>query len=168
VQNPDTPAVAGGWFAWFSWDWYATALLIIWGALSVGWLLWYFWKKAQTTPKKSAKIPYAPVSVRPPDPKTVWQRLEQACKQNQPQIAHDALLQWMEVGLQLRPALLANLREQAPPALQAEIDTLNAVLYGRSSGGWRGAGLWQALQGFKPSTGQAVSKTSALASLYPD
>ncbi|QQZ30608.1 protein BatD [Thiothrix subterranea] len=167
ATTPDTPEAAG-WFAWFSWDWYATALLIIWGALSVGWLLWHFWKKAQITPKQSAKTAYAPASVRPPDAKTVWQRLEQACKQNQPQAAHDALLQWMEVGLHLRPALLANLREQAPPALQAEIDALNAVLYGRSSGGWRGASLWQALQGFKLSNGQTAVKTSELASLYPD
>ncbi len=167
AKTPDTPEAAG-WFAWFSWDWYAAALLIIWGALSVGWLLWHFWKKAQTTPKKSAKTSYVPEPVRLPDPKTVRQRLEQACKQNQPQAAHDALLQWMEVGLHLRPALLANLREQAPPALQAEIDALNAVLYGRSSGGWRGTGLWQALQGFKLPTGQTAVKTSELAALYPD
>ncbi|UOG90732.1 MAG: BatD family protein [Candidatus Thiothrix sulfatifontis] len=168
ATTPDTPEVTAGWFAWFSWDWYAAALLIIWGTLSVGWLLWHFWKKAQTTPKKFAKTSYTPASVRPPDAKTVWQRLEQACKQNQPQAAHDALLQWMEVGLHLRPALLANLREQALPALQTEIDALNAVLYGRSSGGWRGASLWQALQGFKLSNGQTAVKTSELAALYPD
>ncbi len=168
VKNSDTPIVSAGWFAWFSWDWYATALLIIWGVLSVGWLLWYFWKKSQTALNKSAKIASIPPQVCKPDAKTAWQRLEQACQQNQAQAAHDALLQWMEVGLHLRPALLANFREQAPPVLQAEIDALNAVLYGRSSGGWRGAGLWQALQGFTLSTGQAAVKTSELAALYPD
>ncbi|OQX16585.1 MAG: hypothetical protein BWK73_03170 [Thiothrix lacustris] len=156
AKTSDTPAAAG-WLAWFSWNWYATALLIIWGALSVGGLLWYFTKNA-----------YAPAPIRPLTAKIVWQRLEQACKQNQPQAAHDALLQWMDVGLHLRPALLATLREQAPPALQAETDALSAVLYGRSSDGWSGADLWQALQGFKPSTGQTAAKTSELASLYPD
>lgn len=169
TNSADVPEVgADGWFAWFSWDWYATALLIIWGALSVGWLLWHFWNKAHSFPKKSTKTAYALVPVRPSDLKTVWQRLEQACKQNQAQTAHDALLQWTEVGLHLRPALLANLRERASPALQFEIDTLNAVLYGRSSVDWHGAGLWQALQGFKPSPGQAAAKPSELAALYPD
>jgi predicted dienelactone hydrolase len=71
------------------------------------------------------------------------------------------------VGLNIRPALLASLREQAPPRLQAEIDALNAVLYGRSSGGWQGAALLQALQDFKPA-GAAHAKDSGLTELYPD
>ena len=94
-------------------------------------------------------------------------RLEQACQQNQPQLAHDALVQWADVGLGIHPALLSTLREQGSPALRNEIDALNAILYGRSSGGWQGAGLWAAIRGFKPAS-SPISKGSDLAELYPD
>ena len=162
VSNP----VESGWFAWFSWDWYATALLLIWGGLSVGWLLWRWWQKSRTILRKAVQTAAAPVT-RTLDAKSVWQRLEKACQQNQPQATHDALVQWLDVGLNIRPALISTLREQATPVLRAEIDALNAVLYGRSSGGWKGAALWQALQGFKPPF-QPRPNDSELAALYPD
>lgn len=169
--EPDKAAVSetkeSGWFSWFSWDWYATALLLIWGGLSVGWLLWRWWQKSRTTFRKAVPTATASMAARKPDAKSAWRRLEQACQQNQPQATHDALLQWIEVGLNIRPALIATLRERAAPGLQAEIDALTATLYGRSSGGWKGAGLWAALQGFKSPT-PPRTKGSDLVELYPD
>lgn len=159
-------ATESGWFSWFSWDWYAAALLLIWAGLSAGWLLWRWWQKSQGA-LQTIVHPTAVASASRADAKTVWRRLEQACQQNQPQAAHDALVQWIEVGLNIRPALVATLRERATPVLQAEIDALNAVLYGRSSGGWKGAALWAAIQGFKPAS-QTPQKGSDLAELYPD
>ena len=101
------------------------------------------------------------------DAKAVWKRLELACQQNQSQAAHDALVQWLDVGLNIRPALITSLREQAHPSLRVEIDALNTVLYGRSSSGWKGAALLRAFQEFKP-TSVASPKGSGLAALYPD
>jgi hypothetical protein len=63
--------------------------------------------------------------------------------------------------------LIASLREQAAPRLRLEIDALNAVLYGRSSSGWKGAALLQALQDFKPAD-IVRTQEAGLATLYPD
>ena len=147
--------------SWFSWGNFLSALLTVWAASTVAWLFWRWWLTRSPTAGTAAS------PRQPTNAKAVWQRLEQACQQNQPQASHDALVQWIGVGLNIRPALLSTLREQADPRLQAEIDALNAVLYGRSSGGWKGAALLQALQGFKPSSGLRT-KDSGLTALYPD
>lgn len=143
--------------SWFSWRRFAAALLFVWSMVSLAWLGWRWWSFRSGGEQVSNK----------PDVKAVWKRLEQACQHNQPQATHAALLQWIDVGLNIRPAVLTTLRAQASPRLQAEIDALNAVLYGRSSGGWKGAGLWQALQDFQSSP-RVHAKESELAVLYPD
>lgn len=167
----DKPAAAAapatldqaGWLTWMSPSWYMTALLI-WVGLTLVWLVWRWWQKFSGKARPAAQT----AAASRPDARTVLKRLEQACQQNQPQLAHDALVQWTDVGLGIRPALLSTLREQASPTLRAEIDALNAILYGRSSGGWQGSGLWAAIRGFKP-TGQTVAaQGSDLAELYPD
>lgn len=176
AAKPDTAAgqieTAGesGWFSWFSWDWYAMALLLIWLGLTVAWLVWRWWKKSGGVLKKAAQIAatVVPGNDRKPDAKAVLKKLEQACQQNKPQVAHDALVQWMDVGLGIHPALISSLREQASPSLRAEIDALNAVLYGRSSDGWKGVGLWVSIQGFKPATQGQHKDAAGLAKLYPD
>lgn len=147
--------------SWFSWSRFAAVLLLIWAALSLAWLAWLWWQKRSSSPRQTVTVP------RKLDAKAVWKRLEQACQQNQPQATHDALVQWLDVGLNIRPALIANLREQATPRLRLEIDALNAVLYGRSSSGWKGAALLHALQAFKPA-GIARQQEAGLATLYPD
>lgn len=147
--------------SWFSWSRFAAALLLIWAVLSLAWLGWLWWQKISGSPRQALAVP------RKLDAKAVWKRLELACQQNQPQAAHDALVQWLDVGLNIRPALITSLREQAQPSLRVEIDALNAVLYGRSSSGWKGAALLRALQDFKP-TSVASPKGSGLTTLYPD
>ncbi|QTR47603.1 protein BatD [Thiothrix litoralis] len=155
--------------SWFSWGRFAASVLLIWVVATLAWLVWRWWQTSRSpVPQTTARISAAVPSPRKPaDAKIVWKQLEQACQQNKAQASHDALVQWIGVGLNIRPALLASLREQAPPRLQAEIDALNAVLYGRSSGGWQGAALLQALQDFKPA-GATHAKDSGLTALYPD
>lgn len=160
----DTANKAGSWLSWMSPQWYMTALLL-WVVLTIVWLAWRWWQKFRGGAAPAVQ-PVA-ASVKKPDAKMALRRLEQACQQNQPQLAHDALVQWADVGLGIHPALLSTLREQGSPALRNEIDALNAILYGRSSGGWQGAGLWAAIRGFKPAS-SPISKGSDLAELYPD
>ncbi|MDD5393862.1 MAG: BatD family protein [Thiothrix sp.] len=149
---------------WSLWEQIAAILLLLWSLLSLGWLVRLWQQKQRNSAPKTAVS-----SVLPPkaDARVVLRQLEQACRQNQAQAAHDALLQWMDVGLNIHPALVSALREQAAPALQAELDTLNTALFGRDSSGWKGAALWQAIQTFKPAT-QVTSNDSGLAELYPD
>lgn len=174
VAQPQTPAqtnpqaaaavaVSSG----FSWAWYAAALLLMGALLSIGWLAWRWWRKPGGVLKEKAQAAALLSTTRKPDAKAVWRSLEQACRQNQPQAAQDALVQWVGVGLNIQPALIASLRARAEPALQTEIDALNAALYGRGGAGWKGAGLWTAIQHFKPA-GQVQRKDAGLADLYPD
>jgi hypothetical protein len=147
---------------WPVWEWIVAGLLVAWIALSLGWIARQWWLKYQSgTVKPSQKA--APVV----DAKVLWQRFEQACQQNQPQAAHDALVRWIDVGLDIHPALLTRLWEQADPVLQAEIDRLNGVLYGRGGASWNGTVLLSAMKSFKPATLQQT-KASGLAELYPD
>jgi hypothetical protein len=145
----------------FSWSRLAAILLLLWAVLSLAWLAWLWWQNRSSSPGQSLNAP------RKLDAKAVWKRLAHACQQNQPQAAHEALVQWLDVGLNIRPALIASLREQAAPRLRLEIDALNAVLYGRSSSGWKGEALLQALQDFKPA-GTVRVQEAGLATLYPD
>lgn len=149
---------------WSFWERIAAILLLLWTLLSFGWLIRLWRQKQQNSAPKTA-VP----SVLSPkaDARAVLRQLEQACRQNQAQAAHDALLQWMDVGLNIHPVLVSALREQAAPALQAELDTLNTALFGRDSNSWKGVALWQAIQTFKPAT-QVTSNDSGLAELYPD
>lgn len=150
---------------WFSWERAAFSLLLVWVLLTLAWLLWRWFRKPVHAP--TGQTPTALGSKQPVDAKSVLRRLQQACKQNQPQAAHDALVEWAGAVHGLHPALISSLREQADPLLKAEIDKLLSSLYGRASGAWQGAALWQAVQAFKPGNGKPQS-SSGLAELYPD
>jgi hypothetical protein len=138
------------------------ALLFLWVLLTTSWLYWQ-WKhrkSATVTKPTSGALPQR-------NPKTALQALATACKNNQPQSAHDALVNWIDVGLNLRPALISRLREQASPLLQAEIDALGAALYGRGNGAWQGGGLWKAITTFQPAAQKSAKPATGLAELYP-
>jgi hypothetical protein len=136
---------------WTFWEWLAASLLLV-IVLILAWLMWLWWKKQgiSITKRAAALPPQA-------DARAVLRQLEQACRQNQPQAAHNALLQWMDIG---------SLREQASPVLQAELDALNRTLFGRDGEKWTGAALWQAIQTFKPAT-TSTANSSGLEELYP-
>lgn len=148
------------------WEWLAIVLLGFWIIASLIWIFRTVWlKRKHATPSLSLTAKKT-VSKRP-DTQAALKMLEQACKRNQPQVAHDALREWLDSGLNVRPALLATLYSQADETLKAELDALNSALYGRGTEAWKGNGLWQAVRAFKPVTAKQA-KTSGLEKLYPD
>ena len=163
---PSTRAAENSW----SWDKLAAAFLLFWVLISLGWLLWRWFKPSKANPlTATGKATSVATPTKAASTQALWQQLEQACLQHQPQAAHDRLIHWMEVGLNMHPPLLAHLRAQASPALQAEIDALNTALYARSNTPWEGNALLQALQAFKPISPTLPSRqTAGLAKLYPD
>lgn len=164
--TPSTRAAENSW----SWDKLAAAFLLFWVLISLGWLLWRWFKPSKANPlTATGKATSVATPTKAASTQALWQQLEQACLQHQPQAAHDRLIHWMEVGLNMHPPLLAHLRAQASPALQAEIDALNTALYARSNTPWEGNALLQALQAFKPISPTLPSRqTAGLAKLYPD
>lgn len=135
--------------------WYVRLLLIVIG-LGLSWLIWLGWQRLHLRNPQPAQ----------PSLAALQKRLQQACEQNQPQQAHDALLAWVAAA-GIRPALLTTLYAQATPELRRELDALNAALYGRSNSGWQGTGLWAALQAFAQQGQQQSEKVLDLAPLYP-
>lgn len=153
----DNTASGSGW----NWVWGVMILLALWAAMSLLWLA----RRRRSTRRRgeqgaTARTPLAN--------NTALRRLEKACRQNQPQAAHDALLSWAEAELALHPALVSRLRELATPALRKEIDTLNTSLYARSPRGWQGENLWQAVRDFRARRPERQAEDSGLAAMYPD
>ncbi|MFN3786448.1 MAG: hypothetical protein ACK4RS_06365, partial [Thiothrix sp.] len=135
--------------------WYGQLLLIAVG-LALSWLIWLGWQRLRPRTLQTAQ----------PSLTVTQKRLQQACVQNRPQQAHDALLAWIAAA-GIRPALLTTLYTQATPELRSKIDALNAALYGRSNHDWQGEGLWAALQAFAQQRKQQAVKVTALEPLYP-
>jgi hypothetical protein len=149
------------------WEWLASILLGFWIAVTLLWVVWRGWKKRKLAAAHSLQPSSAKLPTRRTDTQAALKTLEQACKQNQPQAAHDALLEWVDAGLKLRPALFSTLYSQADENLQAKLDELNSALYGRAGDNWRGDGLWQAIRIFKPVTAK-IEKPEGLEALYPE
>ena len=149
----------------FSWGYIALTLLGLWVVATLAWFSWRWWQKKIVSGRAKAPLTQ---QHEVPDAKLIWQRLEQAALNNQPQATHDALLQWLDVGLNIRPALLSTLRAQADATLQTEIDALNTALYGRSAYTWNGKGLLQALQSIKTLNPTKAKTNSGLVTLYPE
>lgn len=100
-----------------------------------------------------------------------YQQLEQACHNNEAQMAHDALSDWVRHDLRLTPATVATLRQQATMELKQALDELSMVLYAQQTAEWRGDRLWQAVQHFvrQQQDRQGKQKTEGdLLNLYPE
>ncbi|MCB1621804.1 MAG: protein BatD [Thiothrix sp.] len=99
-------------------------------------------------------------------------RLKKACQINDAVAAQGALRDWMREEPGLLPATMAHLRTRADPALRQALDQLNAALYAGEREPWRGAGLWQAIQAFRPQMPEhrpgSGSAARGLATLYPE
>ena len=73
--------------------------------------------------------------------------LERACRDDDPEQAKTALLQWARARPQGPPASsLGDLEKQCSDRPAAEIRNLSRRLYSRTTEPWRGAPLWQAFQ----------------------
>ncbi len=71
--------------------------------------------------------------------------LKQACRDNDPQRAKTALLQWARTRPAGRPvASLGDLEKYSNEKLAGEIRKLSRQLYSRTTNDWRGEPLWQA------------------------
>lgn len=161
----DNAANDEGW----SWTDIASGFLVLWIVLTVLWLarqLWLRMVEGKASVVPTTPRPLAAVS-RLNENRSLLQRLQQACEQNQAQAAYDALLVWMEKIADIQPAVLTNLRAQAPEKLQQEIDRLNNALYGRSETAWQGQALWLALQEYQVPS-DSHKNDAELLPLYPD
>ncbi|MDE0513831.1 MAG: hypothetical protein OXI88_18875, partial [Gammaproteobacteria bacterium] len=94
--------------------------------------------------------------------------LERACRDDDPERAKTALLQWARVRPQGSPiSSLGDLEKQVNEKLAAEIRNLSRRLYSRSAEPWRGEPLRQAfLQEEKSSAVETTSERGKLEPLY--
>ncbi|MDE0157329.1 MAG: BatD family protein [Gammaproteobacteria bacterium] len=94
--------------------------------------------------------------------------LERACRDDDPERAKTALLQWARIRPQGSPASsLGDLEKQVDEKLAAEIRNLSRRLYSRSAEPWRGEPLRQAfLQEEKSSAVETTSERGKLEPLY--
>ena len=94
--------------------------------------------------------------------------LERACRDDDPERAKTALLQWAGVRPQGSPASsLGDLEKQVNEKLAAEIRNLSRRLYSRSAEPWRGEPLRQAfLQEEKASAAQTSAESGKLEPLF--
>ncbi len=102
-----------------------------------------------------------------PKLKQAQQRLRLACRRNDPQAAHAALLAWAKCRWpQARPATLGRLRSRLPAELDREIALLERCLYAPGGGEWRGDALWRAWQSSRDELGD-VGATPGKTGLEP-
>jgi hypothetical protein len=140
----------------------AIGLLLLWVLLSGLWLIWLWWRRAKVPMRASSQS-----SALPAPMVSALDKLEQACQQNDAAAAYKALQTWAETYLYLRPALLPQLRAQVDANFQAELDKLEAAVYGKPAETWQGQGLWQAVQAYQPVYKASQSK-GGLQELYPE
>jgi hypothetical protein len=100
------------------------------------------------------------------------QSLRDACTNNDPQAAADALLQWATASLpEPAPRSLGALAVRVAQGADA-IRDLETVLYGADSQTWNGQGLWEAFSEGLLKAGESSGSTTAPAEgappLYPD
>ena len=140
----------------------AIGLLLLWVLLSALWLVWLWWRRAKV-PVRASSQP----SALPAPTVNALDKLAQACQQNDAAAAYKALQTWAETYLYLRPALLPQLRTQVDAPFQAELDKLEAAIYGKPETVWQGEGLWQAVQAYQPAY-QMPKTRGGLQALYPE
>jgi len=130
--------------------------------LAVGWLLTLVWFNRARW-KKSAPAEDVPCA-KPGTKSAINQTLKNACRDNKPQAAQQALLQWGKAEFAVDS--LAALTMLCQPGLADEIRLLNQYLYSAGGGAWHGQNLWQAFANqAKPSTA-SVADDGVLEPLY--
>jgi hypothetical protein len=137
------PAEAGPWL------WIALFAGLGWFVTGLAWWI----SRRRAAPTATQDQPDAAASLR-----EQAKALERACRANDPAAARLALVEW--AGLRwpgcLSPA--EELARRGSAELSREISLLDRSLYGRGTGQWQGAGLWQS---FKAYTGQRETAGAA-------
>jgi hypothetical protein len=113
---------------------------------ALGWVvtLFFLLRKKSDAPLEASKAIQAHHANR----KAHYLMLKQACKANQAQAVKEALLAYGKHEYQATS--LGRLADFCTPALQAQILTLNQILYGQKTATFQGEPLWQAFnQQFK-------------------
>ena len=151
--TPATPATAPGLLMW---QWLSGLLAIAW-ILTLGYLL-------KNRRPLRAELPQAQTA----NLGAARRDLKRACRDDNPERAKTALLQWAKARPQGPPAAsLGDLEKQSNDQLAAEIRNLSRRLYSRSAEPWRGEPLWQAfLQEEKSSVSATPPARSKLEPLY--
>lgn len=90
--------------------------------------------------------------------------LKQACTNNDPIMAKDALLQWGRE--EFKQSNLTSIAQQCGGDLQDEILSLNAILYSNTAGTWQGSTLWLAFQSNKSATPKKSEDLDPLQPLF--
>jgi hypothetical protein len=139
------------------WPWLTSILLFLWLATLGAW--WRTWQRSRVKPTASPELPTATAARR---------ILRRACRNNDPQQAAKALLEWASVEWPEQPpqnlgALAARLAVDPTPVRQ-----LDHVLYTPGPPVWNGTALWEAVKhGLRVKQPLRTSQSSGLASLYP-
>ena len=138
------------------WQWLTVILAVAWLAT-----LAYIMKNRRTA--RAESLPSLTENVR-----ETRKALERACRDDDPEQAKTALLQWARIRPQGSPASsLGDLENQVNEKLAAEIRNLSRRLYARSAEPWRGEPLRQAfLQEEKSTAADTTPERGKLEPLY--
>lgn len=142
------------------WQAVAAVLALLWIATLVA------WRRARVAPGAGG-VPRA----QPDDSGEPPATLRAACRADDAAAARAALLDWGAGRWPARPprSLPALARRLADPALRAELEALDAALYGEGREPWKGAALWRhARRGLGvPASAAGPEETDELPVLYP-
>jgi hypothetical protein len=119
------------------------------GALLVAWLatLW-LWRRAGD--RRGGPREAAQPQPRPPSAGRLLRQLRAACRGDDAPAARRLLIEWAAVRWpDAPPRSLGALAAKLPPPLAAEVETLEARVFGRAAVPWRGEGLAGALAGLE-------------------
>jgi len=119
--------------------WFWLALLCVGGWLGTA-AAWWLSRRQRNAVSE-------PEPVQGGDERAVRKALQQACRENDPHKARQALLNWAKTRWpDAAPTNLSELGGFAGGLLAAEIERLNRSLFGRGEQTWRGEALWAALE----------------------
>jgi hypothetical protein len=141
------------------WPWLSLALGVGWLATIAAWRL-----RARADHQRVARN----AAARAPSESSLARQIKAACQVNDAHRSQELLLDWGRLKFAADPpASLGALASRVPGPLAAEIEALEAALYGPDAGGWRGERLFQAFKAARPQLGVvAGDEPDPLAPLY--
>jgi len=144
------------------WFWLSMSLMVIWLITLIAW-----WKQRQQQPFLTSPTTDNPAQ---PNLRTASKKLKQACKQNDPYQAKQALLEWATIRWSDKPMYnLGNIADQfSNTEAKTALKKLDKVLYAPKEIVWEGQAFWQVMSKNlldKASTGKV--KIYPLPALYP-